>query len=362
MGSSTERSPRRVLVTGGAGFVGANLAVAFAGRQPDWEVIAFDNLRRRGSELGLPRLREAGVRFIHGDVRELADLLAIEPVDAVLECSAEPSALSGFDGDTRYIVGSNLVGAHNCLELARRDGAQVVFLSTSRVYPFATLDRAAYREAPTRFEIEPSQDIPGLSSEGVSELFPLEGPRTLYGATKLAAELLVAEYASAFGIPTVIDRCGVIAGPWQMGKVDQGVFTYWVLAHYFRRDLRYIGYGGLGKQVRDLLHVEDLADLIEDQLLRPEHWNGRTVNVGGGRDFSLSLRETTELCVEITGNRIDVVGSNDSRPGDVRIYLSDCKRLQGLTAWRPRREPRRVLEDIFSWVAENERAVKAVIE
>ena len=259
MGSSTERSPRRVLVTGGAGFVGANLAVAFAGRQPDWEVIAFDNLRRRGSELGLPRLREAGVRFIHGDVRELADLLAIEPVDAVLECSAEPSALSGFDGDTRYIVGSNLVGAHNCLELARRDGAQMVFLSTSRVYPFATLDRAAYREAPTRFEIEPGQDIPGLSSEGVSELFPLEGPRTLYGATKLAAELLVAEYASAFGIPTVIDRCGVIAGPWQMGKVDQGVFTYWVLAHYFRRELRYIGYGGLGKQVRDLLHVEDLA-------------------------------------------------------------------------------------------------------
>ena len=143
---------------------------------------------------------------------------------------------------------------------------------------------------------------------------------------------------------------------------DQGVFTYWVLAHYFRRELRYIGYGGLGKQVRDLLHVEDLADLIEDQLLRPEHWDGRTVNVGGGRVFSLSLRETTELCVEITGNRIDVVGSNESRPGDVRIYLSDCERLQGLTAWRPRREPRRVLEDIFSWVAENERGVKAVLE
>jgi CDP-paratose 2-epimerase len=361
MGPPTERSPRRVLVTGGAGFVGANLAVAFAGRHPDWEVVAFDNLRRRGSELNLPRLREAAVRFVHGDVRELTDLLALDQVDAVLECSAEPSALAGAEGDTRYVVASNLAGAHNCLELARRDAAQVVFLSTSRVYPFSTLDRAAYREEPTRFEIEPDQDIPGLSSEGVSELFPLEGPRTLYGATKLGAELLVAEYATNFGIRTVVDRCGVIAGPWQMGKVDQGVFTYWVLGHYFRRDLRYIGYGGLGKQVRDLLHVEDLADLIEDQLLRPEHWDRRTVNVGGGRGFSLSLQETTELCAEITGNRIDVGRSSGSRPGDVRIYLSDCERLRGLTDWQPRRGPRRVLEDIYSWVAENERAVKAAV-
>jgi CDP-paratose 2-epimerase len=361
MSSSAEHTPRRVLVTGGAGFVGANVAVALARRHPNWVLVALDNLRRRGSELNLPRLRETGVRFVHGDVRELADLLAIEPVDAVLECSAEPSALAGFDGDTRYVVSSNLIGAHNCLELARRDAAQVVFLSTSRVYPFATLDRVAYREEPTRFEIEPEQDIPGLSPEGVSEGFPLEGPRTLYGATKLAAELLVTEYAGSFGLRSVIDRCGVIAGPWQMGKVDQGVFTYWLLGHFFRRELRYIGYGGLGKQVRDLVHVEDLADLIEDQLLRPDHWDGRTVNVGGGRDFSLSLRETTELCREITGNRVEVAASDDSRPGDVRIYVSDCRRLRGLTEWQPELEPRRVLEDVFSWVAQNERAVKAAL-
>jgi CDP-paratose 2-epimerase len=361
MGSAVETGPRRVLVTGGAGFVGANLAVALARSHPDWQLVALDNLRRRGSELNLPRLRDASVQFVHGDVRELADVLAVEPVDAVLECSSEPSTLAGFNGDTRYIVGSNLVGAHNCLELARRDAAQVVFLSTSRVYPFATLDRAAYRETPTRFEIDSQQDIPGVSSAGVSERFPLEGPRTLYGATKLAAELLVAEYASNFGIATVIDRCGVIAGPWQMGKVDQGVFTYWVLGHYFRRELRYIGYGGLGKQVRDLLHVEDLADLLEDQLLRPEHWRGRTVNVGGGREFSLSLREATALCREITGNRTEVARSPDARPGDVRIYVSDCTRLHDLTDWQPRREPSRVLADIFDWVADNERAVKAAL-
>ncbi|MEA2379357.1 MAG: CDP-paratose 2-epimerase [Thermoleophilaceae bacterium] len=352
---------RRVLVTGGAGFVGTNLAVTLASRHPDWDLLALDNLRRRGSELNLPRLREAGVEFVHGDVRELADVLSVEPVEALIECSAEPSALAGSQGDTQYIVGSNLVGAYNCLELARRDGAQVIFLSTSRVYPYARLDQVAYRESETRFELEPAQEIPGITPAGVSESFPLEGARTLYGATKLAGELLVTEYASNFGIQTVIDRCGVIAGPWQMGKVDQGVFTYWMLGHYFGRDLRYIGYGGLGKQVRDLMHVEDLADLIEDQLLRPAHWDGAVANVGGGAQVSLSLRETTELCREITGNEVEVVASGESRPGDVRIYISDCARLGELSDWTPRRGPRQVLEDVFTWVNANERAVEAAL-
>ncbi len=352
---------RKVLVTGGAGFVGGNLAVTLAARHADWDLVAFDNLSRRGSELNLPRLREAGVEFVQGDVRVLSELLRLDPVDAIVECSAEPSALAGVNGDTSYVFETNLVGAYNCLELARRDRAQLVFLSTSRVYPYETLDSAGYTEAETRFELVPDQELPGISADGVSEGFPLDGPRTLYGATKLAAELLITEYRGMFGIRAVVDRCGVIAGPWQMGKVDQGVFTYWLLGHYFGGELRYIGYGGVGKQVRDLMHVDDLADLIDDQLLRPEHWDGETVNVGGGSESSLSLLETTELCAELTGNRVAVQRSNETRPGDVRIYLSDCARLAGLTNWRPRRRPRSVLEDTLAWVADNERAVRATL-
>jgi CDP-paratose 2-epimerase len=360
-GGHDDRAGSRVVVTGGAGFVGANLAMALAARHPDWEVLAVDNLRRRGAELNLPRLREAGVGFVHGDVRQPADLQAIDRLDALVECSAEPSALAGATGDTSYVVESNLAGAHHCFELARRDGAQVIFLSTSRVYPYGALDRAAHREDETRFELEAAQDSPGISPAGVAEDFPLEGPRTLYGATKLAAELLLTEYGANFGLRTVINRCGVVAGPWQMGKVDQGVFTYWMLAHYFGRNLRYIGYGGRGKQVRDLLHVDDLADLIEDQLVRPDHWDGARVNVGGGRDISLSLRETTELCREITGNSVEVASSDESRAGDVRIYISDCARLYAMTDWRPRRGAREVLEDVCAWIAQNERAVEGAL-
>lgn len=345
------RALNRLLITGGAGFVGSNLAVSLATRHPDWEVIAFDNLYRRGSELNLPRLEEAGVEFVKGDVREPGDLGGVPELTAMIECSAEPSVMSGVDGDTGYLVHTNLTGAYNCLELARRDGAFMVFLSTSRVYPVAPQVELNLDEAETRFEIAPEQKVRGVSPAGIAEDFPLEGARTLYGATKLAAEMLIEEYRDALGVPAVIDRCGVIAGPWQMGKVDQGVFTHWMLSHLFRNPLKYIGFGGHGKQVRDLLHVEDLVDLVERQLLDPESWDGRTVNVGGGRECSLSLRETTEICQRLTGNEVPMTPVEETRQGDVPIYLSDCTRLFGLDEWRPRRSAEQVLADIHEWIA-----------
>ena len=209
----------------------------------------------------------------------------------------------------------------------------------------------ACRETELRFELNPDQELPGVSENGISEAFPLDGARTLYGTTKLSAELLIEEYRAAYRLRTVINRCGVIAGPWQMGKVDQGVFTYWMLAHHFGRPLKYIGFGGSGKQVRDLLHVEDLVDLLALQVADPDHWDGVTANVGGGRDHSLSLLETTALCSEVTGREVPVEQSSEERPGDLPLYISDCRRLFELTSWRPRRGPKAVLADTESWIS-----------
>ena len=351
------RAERRILVTGGAGFIGASLAVGFAVRHPDWHVVALDNLRRRGSELNLPRLREAGVEFLHGDVRERDDLLEVSAIDAIIECSAEPSVMAGVDGNPDYVVQTNLIGAYNCLELARATGAQLVFLSTSRVYPVAALEALAYRELGTRLELTDEQLLAGASSRGIAESFPLAGARTLYGATKFSAELLIEEYAATYGLNAVINRCGVIAGPWQMGKVDQGVFTYWMLAHHFQRPLAYIGFGGTGKQVRDLLHVDDLLDLVEEQLGDPARWEGATVNVGGGRACSLSLQEATGLCREITGRIFEIPPAREERAGDIPIYISDCTRLYEMTDWRPRRSPVEILTDIHTWVITHEAAL-----
>lgn len=341
---------KSILVTGGAGFVGSNLAIALAVKHPDWKIVALDNLYRKGSELNLDRLGEAGVEFLRGDVRELSDLEAAGPIDALVECSAEPSVMSGIDGDTSYLVETNLTGAYNCLEIARRNDCQFVFLSTSRVYPLKGLRNLALTEAPTRFELAEEQPQSGVSALGIGEDMPLAGPRTLYGATKLAAELLTTEFGEMFSIPTVINRCGVIAGPWQMGKVDQGVFTHWMLSHINDRPLSYIGYGGGGKQVRDLLHVDDLIDLVEIQLLDPAVWDGHTFNVGGGREVSLSLLETSEICARLTGNRMEITPVPEDRAGDVPIYLSDCSALFEHTEWRPRRDAETVLRDIHDWI------------
>ena len=350
----------RVLITGGAGFVGANLGVALAQRRSDWELVALDNLMRRGSELNLPRLREAGVEFVHGDVREPADLAAAGRFDAMVEGAAEPSVMAGLS-DPSYLVQTNLLGAFNCLERARAEGAFVVFLSTSRVYPVAPQLDLALEETETRFELAARQPHPGAGPAGISEDFPLSGARTFYGATKLAAEHLIEEYAETCGLRAVVDRCGVIAGPWQMGRVDQGVFSWWLLSHHFGRPLTYIGFGGGGKQVRDLLHVDDLVDLVEQQLEDPEAWSGTVANVGGGRENSLSLLETTALCRELTGNEIEIGPDPETRPGDVPIYLSDCSRLFAQTSWRPRRGPRETLADVLAWTLANEDAVSEAL-
>ena len=340
--------------------MGSNLAVGMAAREPWRRIIALDNLHRSGSELNLGRLAEAGVEFVKGDVREPADLASLPPIDALIECSAEPSVMSGVDGDTSYLYETNLTGAYNCLELARQQRCQLIFLSSSRIYPLAALRAAALDETATRFELSEEQTEPGISAAGVSESMPLPGARTLYGTTKLAAELLIAEYAEQFPVRTVINRCGVIAGPWQMGKVDQGVFTHWMLAHLLERPLAYIGYGGSGKQVRDLLHVLDLADLVELQLLDPDGWHGRTFNVGGGREISLSLLEATEICERLAGKTATVAAETNDRAGDVPIYLSDCSAIFAHSAWRPRRNAQTIMGDIHEWASEHLESLAAV--
>jgi CDP-paratose 2-epimerase len=341
---------KSVLITGGAGFIGSSLAIQFKRSFSSVDVAAFDNLRRRGSELNLPRLAREGVRFVHGDVRSAADLSAVQPApELILECSAEASAQAGYHGSPDYLVDSNLNGCFHCLELARRTGAALLFLSTSRVYPFAALNSLAYRETETRFELAGAQQIPGASADGIAEGFPLEGPRSLYGMTKLAAELMIAEYAAAYGVPAIVNRCGLTAGPWQMGRSDQGVVALWVAAHEFGHPLRYIGFGGGGKQVRDVLHIDDLCELVADQAANFAAYAGGAWNVGGGISISLSLRELTTLCRAATGRTVEIGSEPCERPADIRIYLSDSRRVSAVRGWRPRRTAEQAIADVAAW-------------
>lgn len=353
---------KRVLVTGGAGFVGSSLAIFLRQHFEGARVVAFDNLRRRGSELNLPRLKDHGVQFVHGDIRAASDFESLPEIpDLILECSAEPSVQAGYTSSPEYLIETNLIGCYRCLELARRTKADVVFISTSRVYPVQTLNSLAYREDETRFTLLDEQSVPGASAQGISEDFPLDGARSLYGTTKLAGELLIAEYADAFGFRFVIDRCGLIAGPWQMGKSDQGVITLWVAAHLFGFPLNYIGFGGQGKQVRDVLHIHDLCDLVALQIGDMNRFSGKTFNAGGGLDASASLRELTELCRQETGKNIAIGAVAENRRADLISYITDSRRLSDYSGWRPQRKVHRTVRDIADWIGSNQALVRNVL-
>ena len=351
----------RILITGGAGFVGSALARYLKHAVAGSSVVAFDNLKRRGSELNLPLLRESGVDYVHGDIRIRSDFSVLHgDFDLLIDASAEPSVHAGTGGSPDYVVETNLVGTFNCLDFARQRGSSFILLSTSRVYSIRPLREILLTEGKTRFEISDGQTIPGITREGVSEDFPTHLARSFYGASKLGAEHLVQEFAHAYGLQAVILRCGVIAGPGQFGKADQGVFTMWVAHHYFKVPVRYIGFGGEGKQVRDLLHIQDLCELTGSIVKSLGEHSGDVLNVGGGIERSISLMELTELCRRVVGNSVATSGISDTAGFDVPLYVSDCRKVFARSDWRPKRSVEALVADICQWIRANEGALKPI--
>jgi len=352
----------RVLITGGAGFVGASLAVAFRADAAAHEVVVFDNLRRRGAETNLSLLKQAGVHFLHGDVRNPRDFDEIPGTfDLLIEASAEPSVHAGVHGSPSYVLDTNLGGMLHCLEFTRRRCGAMLFLSTSRVYSIGPLRSLQLTEGATRLEPAVDQPYPGVSAAGISEAFPVHLPRSFYGASKLCAEYVLQEYVYSYGVKALINRCGVIAGPGQFGRVDQGVFTLWVAHHYFGRPLRYTGFGGSGKQVRDLLDPADLYALIQQQLTRVACWDGDAYNVGGGPQGAVSLQEFTALCQAAVGRVVPVESDAATAPVDIPWYVSDCRRVQAACGWQPRIGPDAIVRRIVEWIRDNAATVQELI-
>ena len=319
-------------------------------------------------------------------------MAGVGEIDFLVECSAEPSVLAGSDGDTDYLIKTNMNGAINCADICRKYNAPMLFLSTSRVYPIEPLQNCEIRETETRFELTDEQKVSGFSSKGVSEEFPMEGARSLYGGTKYAAEVMLREYADAFDLPIVINRCGVIAGPWQFGKADQGIAAFWTAAHLFGRNLKYIGFEGSGKQVRDMLHIDDLIALVLMQMQDPErfaggmeacyvgggkcyergtaedgrrrtedgptyrftdsliHSPGQAWNVGGGVESSASLLELTEICRKVTGKSIEITPEPEMRYADIPIYITDHSKITRFCNWKPTKGVADIVESIFCWL------------
>ncbi|MFA7273188.1 MAG: NAD-dependent epimerase/dehydratase family protein [Crocinitomicaceae bacterium] len=351
----------KILITGGAGFVGSSIAIRLKKENPLNEIICFDNLKRRGSELNMKNFLELGIKFIHGDIRNVEDFKNIGDYNVMIEASAEPSVLAGTKGGPNSVIQNNLIGSINCFNNALNNDALLIFLSTSRVYPIQKIENANFIEEEMSYSFSDKQTEFGISEYGISEKLSLIGSRSFYGTTKLCSEQLLEEYHSFYGLKTITTRFGVIAGPRQMGKTDQGVVTLWMANHFWKKSLSYIGYGGKGKQFRDILHIDDLVDLVILQIEQSDKFNGKVFNAGGGIGNSVSLREMTNICQQITGNKIDLSEIPENRPADLKGYVTDNSSIFENCSWRPNRNVEKTFADIYEWIKTNQIELKNIL-
>ena len=334
--------PGPVLITGGAGFVGTNLAhrLLDTGRS----VLLFDNLSRAGVEQNVRWLRAVHggrMKVAVADVRdEEAVRRAVEQASEVYHFAAQVAVTTSLDSPIDDFE-VNARGTLNLLEAIRAQPAPppLVFTSTNKVY--GGLDDLALRRRNSRYEpVDPQVRL-----SGIDEHRPLEF-HSPYGCSKGTADQYVLDYAHTFGVPAIVFRMSCIYGPHQFGTEDQG----WV-AHFLRRALEgeTITLYGDGRQVRDILFVEDLVDAF---LLAQTHMPreaGEAFNIGGGPGNTVSLLEVMDLIGELTGRTPDVE-VDEWRPADQRYYVSDTQKFTAATGWRARTGVREGLGALVAWL------------
>jgi CDP-paratose 2-epimerase len=327
----------------------------------------MDNLVRRGSETNIDRLQEHSISFVHGDVRCPEDLISLpRDIDMICDASAQPSVVSGY-ANPMFDLTNNMLGVIHVLEFARQRGCRLIFCSTNRIYSADRINALPRRENSTRMEwdCEAWRTLPFESrppgfdpDHGISEEFSLDGAgRSIYGVSKLMADVVCQEYADAFNIPVIINRLGVISGAGQFGKADQGWVVWWAVACRFGIPLKYLGWGG--KQVRDILFVEDVCRLVELEIRQMDHLRYGVFNVGGGAANSLSLLEATKFLEEKLGRSMSMTHEDTPRKADTVIYVTDNRKAERTLGWKPKVSISEGLESIIKWIAKNESALSS---
>lgn len=300
----------KILITGVCGFVGSTLAECLLDRMEDIRVTGIDNLMRPGAETNRVRIERLGVEFIHGDLRSASDIAHLPHCDWVIDAAADPSVLAGLSGgaSSRRLFEHHVIAVGNVLEYCREHKAGLLLLSTSRVYSIPALVTLPLRVDHQAFAIDPAASLPpGLTTDGIGVGFSTAAPVSVYGATKLASEVMALEFGDAFDFPVWITRCGVLAGAGQFGTPAQGIFAYWINAHLRRQPLRYIGFDGTGHQTRDAFHPHDLASLLVAQMQTTRIAGQRVYTAGGGPANTMSLAQLTKWCDDRFGTHVPAI-------------------------------------------------------
>lgn len=335
---------KRALITGGAGFIGSNLAVYLLNH--GWRVTLFDNLSRKGTKSNLSWIRSnCDVSHLTLCTEDIRNYEAVRKeaarADAIFHLAGQVAVTTSFlrpkeDFDI------NLVGTMNILESARESGHKpiIIFASTNKVY--GELEGIAVLENKKRYEF--SSDF----KNGISETNQLDF-HSPYGCSKGAADQYIRDYYRMYGIPTVVFRQSCIYGPRQMGMEDQGWVAHFAIKTSLDEPLSIYGNG---KQVRDLLHVYDLIAAYQSAIDQIDQSKGKIYNIGGGRDHTFSLLEYITFMEKLSGKKINL-NFQKTRPGDQKIYISDNAKITRELSWKPAICHKDGLKELYNWVKNN---------
>ena len=336
---------RTVLITGGAGFVGSNLAERLL-QDPETRVRIFDDLSRGGVEQNLSWLsgcaKGGRLEFVRGDIRNASAVYkAAKDATEIYHLAAQVAVTTSVE-EPRNDFEINAAGTVNVLEAARRSGRHpyVLFTSTNKVY--GSLESVPVRIEGSRYRAEDT------SFDGVTEAEPLDF-HSPYGCSKGAADQYVRDYARIYGLRTTVFRMSCIAGPRQFGTEDQGWLAHFMYSVLERRPITIYGDGF---QVRDILHVHDLIDAMEAAHRFADRTAGQIYNVGGGPERSVSVLEMLDAIADETGIG-PVLRYSAVRPGDQPLYVSNTTKLEADTGWRASHTCRQTLEAIHRFWREN---------
>ena len=336
----------KILITGGCGFVGSNLALFL--KKKGFKVHTLDNLTRKGSKYNSNLLKKQKIKNYKINISNIKKIKSLPKYDLILDCCAE-AAVEISKNDFDKVINTNLIGTINILKKSKNDKSKIIFISSSRIYPLEEMNKIIKnKNLKSKIKI----------SKMFSEKDKIIGPKTIYGLTKLCSEMLIEEFSYAYKLKYLINRCGVISGPLQFGKQDQGFVSLWIWRHLNKKKLSYIGYGGYGNQIRDVLHIDDLSELILLQIKNINKINNKLFTVGGSKTSYTSLSQLTKLCQKITGNKIKMGKVSKTSSYDIPYYLSDNTHVSNTYRWKPKRNINQVVMDTFLWLKKNKPIIK----
>ncbi len=333
----------KILITGGCGFVGSNLAIFLKKKLKNSKIFSLDNLFRKGSKINQLRLKKNKIKNYRFDIINFKKIQNLKKFDLIIDCCAEP-AIEASKKDPDRVFNTNLIGTFNILKKCAKDNSKIIFLSSSRVYSIVTLKSL----------IKKINLIKPLKlRKKINENFNTLDACSLYGYTKLSSEKMIKEFSLSENIKYLINRLSVIAGPWQFGKQDQGFISLWVAKHLSKRKLSYIGFGGYGNQVRDVIHIDDVCQIILLQIKKFNKCYNQTFNIGGGIKNSISLKQLTKKCERITKNKLKIIKKKKTSIFDIPYYVTDNSKVKKYYHWKPVKNIDQIVKDVYNWLNNN---------